>query len=62
MEMLASSPRRALSRRMERCALALSDVMTSDDFPLGSPCLDSSWLSLVASNLKKPFSEAFELK
>lgn len=61
MEMLASSLRRALSRRTERRTLALSDVMTGDDFscPLR---LDSSWLSLAASNLKKPFSEALELK
>lgn len=31
-------------------------------FPSCSPCLDSSWLSLAASNLKKPFLEASELK
>lgn len=62
MEMLASSLRRALSRRTERRTLALSDVMTGDDFSSCSLRLDSSWLSLAASNLKKPFSEALELK
>lgn len=40
----------------------LSDVMILKNSPSCSPSLDSSWLSLAASNLKKHFPEVSGLK